>query len=94
MRAMPIPSANDGPGFHSDMPVSELTERDTQAIEASVISSTPLVAETTARVTHETRPTPTKPNEAQGLEPPDPNSGIQLTGVRRQARKGLEATSC
>ena len=76
------------------MPVSELTERDTQAIEASVISSTPSVAETTDRVTHETRPTPTKPNEAQGLEPPDPNSGIQLIGVQGSADEGLEATSC
>ena len=31
---------NDGPGFHSDMLVSELVERDTRAIKASVISST------------------------------------------------------
>ena len=29
MRAMPTPSANDGPRFHSDMPISELTERNT-----------------------------------------------------------------
>ena len=41
------PVMNDGPRFHSDMPVSELTERVTRAIEASDISSTPLVAETT-----------------------------------------------
>ena len=33
------PITNDGPGFHSDMPVSELTERDTRAIE--VILPTP-----------------------------------------------------
>ena len=45
MRAMPTPSADDGPGFHSNMPVSELTERDTRAIEASDVSSTPPVAE-------------------------------------------------
>ena len=70
------PITNDGPGFHSDIPVSKLTERDTQAIEASVISSTPLVVETTDGVTHKTWPTPTEPNGAQGLEPPDPNSGI------------------
>ena len=38
---------NDEPGFHSNIPVSELTERVTQAIEASDVSSTPLVAETT-----------------------------------------------
>ena len=81
MRAMPTPSANDGPGFHSDMPVSELAERDTRAIEASVVISAPPVAETTDGVTHEIWLTPTNPNRARGLEPPDPNSGIQLTGV-------------
>ena len=42
---------NDRPGFHSDMPVSELTERDTRAIEASDISSTPPVVETMDGVT-------------------------------------------
>ena len=31
MRAMPTPSTNERPRFHSDMPVSEFTERDTQA---------------------------------------------------------------
>ena len=40
------PIMNDGPGFHSNMPVSELTEHVTRAIEASVVSSAPLVAET------------------------------------------------
>ena len=71
------PVTNDIPGFHSDMPVSELTERDTRAIEASVVSSAPSVAETEDRVTHETCPTPTEPNEARELEPPDPKSGDQ-----------------
>ena len=47
------PVMNDGPGFHSDMPVSELTECDTQAIEASVVSSASLVAETEDGVMHE-----------------------------------------
>ena len=74
MRAMPTPSMDDGPGFHSNMPVSELTERDTQAIEASVISSAPPVAETEDRVMHETWPTPIRPQGAQGLVPPDPKS--------------------
>ena len=37
---------NDGPRFHLDMPISELTERDTRAIEASDVSSTPPVVET------------------------------------------------
>ena len=80
-RALPTPSANDGPKFHTNVPVSELIERDTRAVEASVVNSTPLVAETVAGVTYEIRPTPTKPNGAWGLEPLDPNSGIQLIGV-------------
>ena len=45
------PVMNDGPRFHSDMPISELAERDTRAIEASVVSSTPPVAETMDGVT-------------------------------------------
>ena len=93
MRAMPTPSANDGPRFHSDMPISELAEHDTRAIEASVISLAPPIVKTADGVTHEIQPTPINPNGAQGLEPPDPNSGIQLTGVRRLAHEGLEATS-
>ena len=90
MRAMLTPSVDDRTGFHSDMPVSE---RDTRAIEASVVSSAPLVAETEDGVMHETQPTPTEPHGAWGLEPPDPNSGIHLTRVRRPAREGPEATS-
>ena len=45
------PIMNDGLRFHLDMPVSEVTERVTRAIEASDVSSTPLVAETTDGVT-------------------------------------------
>ena len=45
------PVTNDGPGFHSNMPVSELTEHDTRAIEASVVSSTPPVMKTVAGAT-------------------------------------------
>ena len=52
------PITNDGPGFHSDMPVSELTERDTRAIEASDVSSVPSIVETPDGVTHKTRPIP------------------------------------
>ena len=81
MKAMSTPSANDGPRFHSDVPVSELTKRDTRAIEASIVSSVPLVTETEDGVTQEIWPTPTNPHEARGLEPPNPNSGIHLTGV-------------
>ena len=52
------PVMNDGPRFHSDMPVSELTERVTRAIEASDVSSTPLVAKTMdgAMITKMSRP--------------------------------------
>ena len=52
------PITNDGPGFHSNMPVSELTERVTRAIEASDISSTPPVVKTTdsATITKMSRP--------------------------------------
>ena len=32
------PITDNGPRFHSDMPVCELTESDTRAIEASVVS--------------------------------------------------------
>ena len=62
---------NDGPRFHSNMPVSELTERVTQAIEASDVSLAPPVAETADGVTHETQPTPTESNEARGLRAPN-----------------------
>ena len=75
------------------MPVSELIEHDTRAIKASVVSSASLVAETEDRVMHEIWPTPTDPHRAQGLEPPDPNSGIQQTRVQTLAREGPEATS-
>ena len=63
MRAMPTPSANDGPRFHSNMPVSELAEHDTRDIKASVVSSAPSVAETVDGVTHEIQSTPTEPND-------------------------------
>ena len=45
------PITNDRPRFHSNMPVSELTEHITRAIEASNVSSTLLVTETADRVT-------------------------------------------
>ena len=60
------PVMNDGPGFRSNAPVSELTERVTRAIEASDVSSTPPVAKTVDGVTHETRPTP-RPRSTLGL---------------------------
>ena len=38
------PITNNRPGLHSNVPVSELTERVTRAIEASDVSSAPSVA--------------------------------------------------
>ena len=62
------PLAHDEPGFHLDVPISELTECDTRAIKASVVSSAPLVVETEDRVTCETRLTHIRPQGARGLE--------------------------
>ena len=45
------PITNDRSGFHSIIPVSELTERVTRAIEATNVSLAPPVAETTDGVT-------------------------------------------
>ena len=61
MRALPTPSANDEPGFHMNIPVSELIEHDTRAIEASVVNLAPLVVETEDGVMRETRLTPIRP---------------------------------
>ena len=85
MRAMPTPSVDDRPRFHSNVPVSELIERDTRVVEASVVSSAPLVAETEDGVMHETWQTPTEPHRAWGLEPPDPRSRDQ--GSRATSRQ-------
>ena len=59
--ALPTPSANDGPGFHTNVPVSELIERDTRAIEASVVYSAPPIAKIEDGVTRKIRPTPIRP---------------------------------
>ena len=52
------PIMNDGPRFHLDMPVSELTEHVTRAIKASDVSSTPPVVENMdgATITKMSRP--------------------------------------
>ena len=52
IRALPTPSANDGFRFHTNIPISELIERDTRAIEASVVNSAPSIVETEDGVTH------------------------------------------
>ena len=61
MRALSTLSADDGPEFHMNVPVSELIERDTRAVEASVVSSAPLVVEAEDGVMHETWSTPIRP---------------------------------
>ena len=63
------PVTNDKPKFYSNMPVSELTGRVTRAIEASDVSSTPPVEETTdgVTITKMSRPS-TNPHYAQGLK--------------------------
>ena len=45
------PIMNNGPRFHSNMPISELAERITRAIEASDVSSNPPVVKTTDEAT-------------------------------------------
>ena len=65
---------NDGPGFHSDIPVRELTERVTRAIEASDVSSAPPIVENVDGVTHNTQQTHTEPNRAQGPDSPAPSA--------------------
>ena len=45
------PITNDGPGFCSNVPISELTEHITRAIEASDFSLAPPIAETADGVT-------------------------------------------
>ena len=57
-----------------NIPVSELIERNTQAVEASVANLAPLVAETEDGVMRETWPTPIRPQGARGLVPLDPKS--------------------
>ena len=70
------------------MPVSELIELDTRAVEASVVTSAPPVAKTEDGVMHGTRPTPFEPHGAQGLKPPDPR--LRDKGSKA-AREGPEA---
>ena len=45
------PVTSDETGFRLNMPISDLTKRVTQAMEASDVNSTPLVAETTGGAT-------------------------------------------
>ena len=58
------PVMTNRPGFHSDIPVKEFTERVTRAIEASDVSSAPPVAKIVDGVMHKLSLTPTEPNGA------------------------------
>ena len=60
------PVTSDRTGFHSNMPISELTERITRAIEASDVVSTPSVVKTVdgATVTKMSRPLTESPPRA------------------------------
>ena len=40
------PIMNDGPRFHLNVPISELTQHVTRAIEANDVSSAPLIVKT------------------------------------------------
>ena len=87
MRAMPTPSANDEPGFHSDMTVSDLSERDTLAIEASDVSSTPLVVETVDGVMiTKTSRSSTKPPLHAGAQEKLDSQGDRMRGCRMMAQ--------
>ena len=61
MRALPTPSANDGSGFHTNISISELIERDTRAIEASVVYSDAPIVKVEDKVTREIQPTHIRP---------------------------------
>ena len=75
------------------MPISELTERVTRVIEASVVSLAPLVVETEDGVTRETWTTPIRPQGAQGLEPLDPRSRDRGSKAGPQRVRGRLASN-
>ena len=81
------PVMNDKPEFHSDIPVSELTECDTRAIEASGVSSTPLVVETAdgVTITKTSQPSTGPPLHAGAREKLD-SQGDRMCGRRTMAR--------
>ena len=81
------PLMNNGPGFHSNMPISELTECVTRAIEASDISSTPPVVETTdgATITKTSRPS-IRPLLRVGAREKLDSQGDRMHGRRTMAQ--------
>ena len=81
------PITNEGPGSHSNMPVSELPKSDTRAIEASDVSSTPPVAETMdgATITKTRRPS-TRPLLRVGAQGKLDSQGDQTCSHRTMAQ--------
>ena len=75
---------NDRPRFHSDMPISKLTKRDTRANEVSDISSNPSVAETADGVTITKMSQPlTRPPLCEGLKESWTHKETECTVVER-----------
>ena len=82
------PVMNNGPGFRSDIPISELTERVTQAIEESDVSSTPSVAENADGVrTKANRPLPS-PMGLRGTSHPTPTQESNRQRFEGRPTKG------
>ena len=81
------PVTNDGPRFHSNMPIIELTECVTRAIEASDVISTPPVAETSdgVMITKTSRPL-TEPPLRAGAQGKLVSQGDLMRGHRAMAR--------
>ena len=81
------PVTNDGIGFLSNMPISELTECVTRAIKASDINSTPPVVETTdgATITKMSRSS-TEPLLCGGAR-----GKLDLQGDRMRGRKTISS---
>ena len=69
------PVTNEEPGFHSNMPDSELTERVTRAIEASDVSLAPPVVETVDGVLHENSTNPYRAQRGSGRLAPQHDLG-------------------
>ena len=93
------PVTNNGPGFHSDVPIIKLTERVTRVIEASDVHSTPPVAETADGVTiTKTRGgsrkvgLATKPNARSHDVGSDPREGVRAK-TKNNVSKTKDASS-
>jgi len=80
MRALPTPSADDGPGFHSNMAVSELTEARHSSHQGKWHQLNPSGCgnHTWGDIGNHAIDLD-RPLVAWGLEPPDPDSGTRPT---------------